>query len=356
MLNLKLQPLSSKTSLQCLYLVFAALNLILLSSHSARAESLGLFNPSCNYFEDFQTSVGSEWATTGPAPLGIDNAPLPIDASRKFLGRLDGLNSQFAGGLISETVSLSLNGLAAHSNITLSFDLFIIQSWDGTGPFGGPDVFKVDVAGGPTLLNTTFSNVIELQHYPASFSGNAVSDPPVNPAGTSSVEQDTLGYYDNYNFSDTVYHLTFTFPHTSNSVVINFSGIGLTTLDDESWGLDNVSLEWACNSDIAKQANTSNLLSKLTLLRKAIKKLKLDSPAAKVKALKTAYADVLAILSDPALDVFLASGKTLADVSLSFSTFKKAYKQFKKRKEESFDKDKKKAKGSIAGLIKLIAS
>jgi len=42
---------------------------------------------------------------------------------------------------------------------------------------------------------------------------------------------------------ESVYHLSFSFPHTARSVTLNFSGgPGLTSVGDESWGLDNVTV------------------------------------------------------------------------------------------------------------------
>lgn len=67
-----------------------------------------------------------------------------------------------------------------------------------------------------------------------------------HPAETGATEVNTLGYTFNYAAplgvrpADSVYHLTFAFPHTANSVVFNFSASGLEDLSNESWGIDNV--------------------------------------------------------------------------------------------------------------------
>jgi hypothetical protein len=140
----------------------------------------------------------------------------------------------FLGQFNNETVSLLLSGLPAHSEVTVSFDLFIIQSWDGnrTAP-AGPDIWDLSVAGGPTLLHTTFASVDEgpNQAYPDTFPGGD------NPAGTGASEVNTLGY----GFSgDSVYHLSFTFSHSASTLQLNFSGTGLEDIFSESWGLNNV--------------------------------------------------------------------------------------------------------------------
>lgn len=53
----------------------------------------------------------------------------------------------------------------------------------------------------------------------------------------------TLGYGIPTGDDDSVYRLTFQLPHSSSSIIFQFSGIGLQALPDESWGLDNVQVE-----------------------------------------------------------------------------------------------------------------
>ena len=168
------------------------------------------------YSNDFEGGVGAEWSSsiTDTTPVG----------SRKFLG-------QFNNG----TVSLSLGGLAAHTGATVSFDLFVIQSWDGNGPTAaGPDAWNLSVVGGSTLLNTTFSNTGSAgnrQAYPDTYPGGD------NPSRTGAAESNTLGYA---LYGDTVYNLSFTFAHTLSAMGLEFSASGLQPAFDESWGLDNV--------------------------------------------------------------------------------------------------------------------
>jgi endonuclease YncB( thermonuclease family) len=125
----------------------------------------------------------------------------------------------------------------------VSFDLFLIRTWDGNDRFGA-DVWDLSVAGGPTLLHTTFSNVDftsgqDRQAYPDPFPGGD------HPGRTGAVENNSLGY--TFNFSgigirqvDSVYQLSFTFPHSANSLVLNFTADPNQEITDESWGLDNV--------------------------------------------------------------------------------------------------------------------
>jgi hypothetical protein len=184
------------------------------------------------YSHNFEGAVGTEWssASTDITPSG-----------RRFLG-------QFG----NETVTLTLACLPAHASVSVSFDLFLIRSWDGNVVFNpaegievGPDVWDVSVAGGPTLLHTTFANWTwsnYRQAYPGTFPGGDYAP------RTGAAENNSLGYEVRYEASsfplDSVYHLTLNFPHTAGSLGMNFSAAGLQILSDESWGLDNVEVRF----------------------------------------------------------------------------------------------------------------
>lgn len=100
------------------------------------------------YNNDFQTSVGSEWSSSG-TPIHIEATPLPSDGSRRFLG-------QFG----NDVVSLSLPALPPHNQGRISFDLYVILSWDGNQTVCGPDICDLSIAGGPNIIHTTFTNII----------------------------------------------------------------------------------------------------------------------------------------------------------------------------------------------------
>jgi len=164
--------------------------------------------------------VGPEWSDTS-----TDITPA---GARTFLG-------QFG----YDTVSLTLTSVPA-GNITVSFDLFIILTWDGNGDNGcGPDVFELGVSGfADPLLRTTFTTFGHSgtwQAYPGVYPGSEY-DPD-----TGAAEVDTLGYLRNGEIPmDAVYNLSFAFAHAGGPLVLNFSASGLQGIGDESWGLDNV--------------------------------------------------------------------------------------------------------------------
>ncbi|HXJ58843.1 MAG TPA: PA14 domain-containing protein [Verrucomicrobiae bacterium] len=164
------------------------------------------------YSNNFEGVIGQEWSTNSTAvtPRG----------GRRFLG-------QFG----NQIVTLTLSNLPAHTNLTVGLDLFLINTWDGSGA-PGPDLFDVSVEGGQALLHTSFANTIEA---PQSFPGTyRVRD---WPGLSGALEIGTLDYK-----PDAVYRLSFAFGHVSDRLQVRFQASGLQGLSDESWGLDNVSV------------------------------------------------------------------------------------------------------------------
>jgi hypothetical protein len=189
------------------------------------------------------TSTGDPpGAGTLPAPL-VTNTISPNNAQR-FLGEFGGPPIGLPGDpgynhtRVNQTVSLSLTNLPAHSSLQMAFDLYILKSWDGNSPACGRDRFILSVSGGPTLLDTSFSNNPKLNP------DSSYQDYPVtnSPPWAGSFSTNTLGY--NRFFYDGIYRLHYTFAHTGSNVTLNFhsslfEGKGTA---DESWGLDNVSV------------------------------------------------------------------------------------------------------------------
>jgi len=179
------------------------------------------------YMNDFEGVVGPEWSNTSTDVTPVGN--------RRYLG-------QFG----NQTINLTLTSLPSHTDITLSFDLFIIRSWDGntsifSGQTVGPDVWDLSVDGLPApVAHTTFTNWDSLgfrQAYPDAYPGGD------HPARAGAVENNTLGIIYSGGITtvmDSVYRLNFTFPHSASSLIVHFSASGLQALFDESWGIDNV--------------------------------------------------------------------------------------------------------------------
>ncbi len=170
------------------------------------------------YVEDFEGVVGAEWSRRKTDTTPVDQ--------RRFLG-------QFG----NETVTLAFNALPPHREVTIAFDLFMINTWDGSSPTGTldtpADLWEFWVGGDRLMLRASFRNhASEVQSFPDEYPGNRC-----HPPRTGAVENDTLGFD-----LDAVYRLAFTVTHTSDSLALTFLGKGLEDLWNESWGLDNVTV------------------------------------------------------------------------------------------------------------------
>lgn len=164
------------------------------------------------YSSDFQGTIGPEWS------WNLTESD-PLTASDILLGRLK-----------NHTIRLSLSGLPAHGRVTVAFDLYILNSWDGNGPppIGG-EIWSLKVAdGGPTLLHTNFNNNAGNQSYPGTFPTDSY------PARTGAVVSHPLPSY-------TVYRILKTFAHTGNAVALEFAGAGLEeAVGNEGWAIDDI--------------------------------------------------------------------------------------------------------------------
>lgn len=170
--------------------------------------------PVAVYDAAFDTSAGPEWsnATVATTPSG-----------RSFLGRFG-----------AETVTLTLADVPTGANLSVVFDVYVIDTWDGNGDYCcGPDTFGLRV-NGDDVLTTTFSNtgwVANQQAYPDSFPGGR------NTALTGAVEVNSLGYA-----VDAVYRITRTLVHDGGALTLDFVGGSNQDLSDESWGIDNLAV------------------------------------------------------------------------------------------------------------------
>ena len=183
------------------------------------------------YTSNFSEDAGALWSnsTRSTSPSG-----------EIFLG-------EFGNG----GTSLILEELPDHSRVSVSFDLYILRSWDGNqvelpddfDPYQpivegqaatriGPDIFQVR-SGDTILLDATFSNWAQFtQNYPSLDS----------PAQSGAVAVNTLGYIYRDWQKDATYRIHLSFDHSNPMLVLDFVALGLQALEDESWGIDNVSV------------------------------------------------------------------------------------------------------------------
>jgi hypothetical protein len=185
------------------------------------------------------------FGTFSPPIIGAYNNP-----ANKFIGRLD-------------NHELNLVVPNGGSKFSLTFDLYIIGSWDGDGQQSGKqygvDLWSVGVActsGGAivqNLLTTTFSNQKAVQQsYPNAYNDGRGG----NKAGEGAYAVDALGFRNDptsntpvfNSFGDTEYTLSFAGINpcgagSSIFVVFTIPNAGLQSNYDESWGVDNLTIK-----------------------------------------------------------------------------------------------------------------
>jgi gliding motility-associated-like protein len=169
-------------------------------------------SPSFTYIQDFEVAPGIEWNTSSMMSIN----------STTVLGNFD-----------NESVTLSLNALPVHDSITVEFDLYILDSWDGNSTLDGPDFFTLRTDG-IDMMHTTFSNVPQYdQSYPQDYSTS-------NLFQTGALIVNSVPSFALYKISKTIAHVN------ANAVIDFIGGPGLENIGlpgNESWAIDNVSLK-----------------------------------------------------------------------------------------------------------------
>lgn len=145
---------------------------------------------------------------------------------------------------------LTVNNLPKHDLITISFDLYIHDSWDGnkTAP-DGPDMWQMLVDGN-SYINTTFSNDIcgpnqfcSPQSYPLNYP-NSYNNPKA-----SAYRTDLPGVCHLAGPKGTTqYKITKTFKHTNGTLILECLDKLVQTNSpdqkcDESWSVDNINIK-----------------------------------------------------------------------------------------------------------------
>lgn len=162
------------------------------------------------YSSAFATGAGAEWSNPK-----TEKAP---NNTTSYLGRFG-----------NESVRLSLASLPAHTYVGITFDVYAIQNWDGNGATNGPDMFKVSVPDGLTLVQTSFSNTSTHQSYPEACPYSDYS------ARNGVYWSNALGFSTP---GETAYRITRTFPHRGGTLDVDFSAQGLS--GTASWALNYV--------------------------------------------------------------------------------------------------------------------
>lgn len=166
----------------------------------------------------------------------------------------------FLGQYGNQTATLALYGLPAHSSVTISFDFYAINSWDGDSGGGiGPDSFTFGVDGSDQF-DETF----------AIFTGMTQSYPnPGNPGQSGADAINTLGFGP---YGDQIYNLTFTVPHVNGNIIFDWEGHGLQSLPDESWGIDNIVVSIDGEAPVPEVHHYASMLGAALIATRALRR------------------------------------------------------------------------------------
>lgn len=146
--------------------------------------------------------------------------------------------------------------LPAHDTVRLTFDLYVLGSWDGHAATTGstfpsqPDLWTWGVPAIDVGHSFSFSNCVEdVQSYPDDHIAGMPL--PTNAAKFGAVSSAPIVTVDGC--GDAIYRLTATFGHTADTLEVLFLANlneypGSTNLANESWGLDNVKVELLCQA------------------------------------------------------------------------------------------------------------
>ncbi len=112
------------------------------------------------------TTVFSDNFESGTANAAFSDGTVNADARGTF--------SRFSGRFSDNaSQTLSLSGLTAGQLHTLSFDLLVLDTWDGNNPSAGPDLIDVSVDGTSVLRET-------LANYPDANSAQTLRPAPAS--------------------------------------------------------------------------------------------------------------------------------------------------------------------------------
>ncbi len=166
------------------------------------------------YTQDFEGAVGTEWSGSGSA---------------ESTGGLSGygFGSQHWRNATTGSTTLTLSGLAAHSQVTLTFNLAL---WDSTDLGGDQFIVQAD-------SNTLYDESRDFGNYYPSDNLGRGPGTLITPAFTAFGDPN-FGY--NSFYRDSARTVSFTFAHTASTLAITWQYPNSQGGFDESFGIDNV--------------------------------------------------------------------------------------------------------------------
>jgi len=172
-------------------------------------------------------------------------------------------DEKFLGEFGNQHAKLRLAELPKHEFIRIKCDLLIIRDWDGSssqaeenGQPRGPDFWNLQVSGGPRLIRATFHTVdysengLRQQSFPelderllTAAETGAIKKP--QPQGEQQFRRPgpQNPFFDNDSSPYKTYRLNLVFPHQADELEFDFFGELHPGYEEESWALDNVTVE-----------------------------------------------------------------------------------------------------------------
>lgn len=184
-----------------------------LAALSILAATIGHSNAALVYSNDFSTGTAANFTVVGAQGGGAATGVVTAPNGQRFVGIL-------AQGA---QANLGLNGLAAHTTVTLEFDVYGFRSLDGFNCCG-PDRFRV-LQNGVQLVNDIY-DLVNSDGIPGPFPANAY-----DPNGFG---------YGNFFTGASTFHYSLTFASNASNISLSFIGATDQPWNDEGFGLDNV--------------------------------------------------------------------------------------------------------------------
>ena len=156
----------------------------------------------------------------------------------------------------------SFSGLAAHNVISMSFIVGLLDSWDSRDGNPSPDNFDIYIDGS-LVASLTAANA----------SGN-IWDAGGGTDLARCVQADTRQF-----FCDTLVDWSKTFAHTSSTLTLGWraSGAGWQGGSDESWGLDNIKIDYFTRGGVPEPAAWAMMLAGFGLVGGAVRRRKMTT-------------------------------------------------------------------------------
>lgn len=179
------------------------------------------------FFSDFDGTVPAEVGGyfTQESVFGFDGMHAATGTSA-FGGKL--LRNDSTGGSGSP-LTITLTDLPEHKNVSLSFLLAAIDSWDSTNGSVSPDLWRIEIDD-VFYFETTF----------------AISSGSVNYSNLAAIVYDAAGNLGWSGYGEKAYDFGLepqlqNIPHTADGITIRIyaHGAGWQGGADESWGIDN---------------------------------------------------------------------------------------------------------------------